>query len=68
MIWFLLKIYINYWFCSILYENYNIYNYIKYHEDSYHLNNICIISSTFVGSIVILNSYFIYNDITYYLQ
>jgi hypothetical protein len=68
MIWCLLKIYINCWFYSILYENYKLYIYSKNHEDSHYLNTICIMSSCFVGSITMLNSYFIYNDIIYYLQ
>jgi hypothetical protein len=68
MIWSLLKIYINCWFCSILYENYKLYNYINNNEDRYYLTNICIMNSCFVGSIVMLNSYFIYNDIIYYLH
>ena len=66
MIFILIRFYINCTFSSLLYENYNIYKQIQNKDEK--LSKICIFNSCFIGGIVLINSYFLVQNIKYYLN
>ena len=68
MIFIVIRLYINFSFSCLLCENYRLYKHTKATEKDKIISKICIFNSSFLAGIMLINTYYLFNNIKYYLH
>jgi hypothetical protein len=68
MIYIFIRSYINFTLSCVLQENYKLYKHIQNTDYDEKLSNICLFNSWFIGGIIVINSYYLFHNLNYYLN